>query len=222
VESNFGNVISVNVENLISDRQPVSIFNNELLLEDYQDDNIRIINLHNNSDKCLLFCSGNSLYFPNTDEEYINKIKIQDRYEWENIAKRKMIRKGVSKIIFIRDIYKQWYVTGINSKLNCIDKLVEYIKVETKNYRIISVGTSAGGYAAVLIGVLLNAYRIITISGQYNLWPFADKNPLLEKFTRDISRSKYYDLRELLKIIKRRFYIFFLQNANLILNNTNL
>jgi hypothetical protein len=172
---------------------------NSLLSEDYKDGNIRIVNLKNNTNKCLLFCSGNGLYVTNTDEEYINKIRIHDRYEWENIAGNKIIQRGVSKIIFIRDIYKQWYVTGINSKINCIDKLIEYLTGETKNYKTIVAGNSAGGYAAVLIGILLDAHRIISISGQYNLWPFVDNAPLLKKFKEESSRSKYYDLRELLK-----------------------
>jgi hypothetical protein len=182
---------------------------NKLLFENYKNGNIEVINLNNSSNKCLLLCSGNGLYFPNTDEEYINKIRKQNRYEWENIAKNKIIRKSFSKIIFIRDIYKQWYVTGINSKLNCVDKLVEYLKDETEGYKIIIAGSSAGGYTAVLLGVLLEAFRIITVSGQYNLWPFVDKNPLLEKYKNETTKSRYYDLRELLKFNKTPILYFF-------------
>ncbi|AEF85538.1 hypothetical protein TREPR_2379 [Treponema primitia ZAS-2] len=172
---------------------------NKLLAEDYQADNIKIINLNNHSYKCLLLCSGNGLYYPNTNEEYTNKIRKQDRYEWEHIAKNKLIRRNFSKIIFIRDIYKQWYVTGINSKLNCIDKVVEYLKKETENFKVIVAGSSAGGYAAVLIGILLNAYRIINVSGQYNLWPIVNIYPLLDKYKNKAFKSKYYNLREILK-----------------------
>jgi hypothetical protein len=176
---------------------------------DYKEGNIKIINFNNRSDKCLLFCSGNGLYYPNTDEEYIKKIRKQNRYEWEHIASNKKIQNAVKKIIFIRDIYKQWYVTGINKDLNCIDKLVEYIKNETKSLKIITVGNSAGGYTAVLLGVLLNAVRIITISGQYCLWPFVDTNPLLKQYKNDVNRSKYYDLRNLLTDNKSQIiYIF--------------
>ncbi|MDR0563273.1 MAG: hypothetical protein LBG73_11385 [Spirochaetaceae bacterium] len=180
--------------------QPFSLtFDNTLLSEDYQKGNIKIIDTHAKSDKCLIFCSGNGLYFPNTKEEYTEKIRKNDRYEWEHIAHSKNIEKNFSKLIFIRDIYKQWYVSGINKELHCIDALVEYIKTETKKYKIITVGSSAGGYTAVLLGILLNAYRIVTVSGQYYLWSFVDRNPLLRKYKDDIHKSKYYDLRNILK-----------------------
>jgi hypothetical protein len=182
---------------------------NLYLAEDYNKDNIRIINLTNKSNRCLLFCSGNGLYFPNTVDEYKKRIRIDDRYEWENIAKNRRLKKNISKIIFIRDIYKQWYVTGINNTVNNIDKLIEYLRSETNNYKIITVGNSAGGYIAVLLGIILNAYRIVTISGQYYLWSFVDKNPLLNHYKNDASRSRYYDLRDfLIKNKTQILYIF--------------
>jgi hypothetical protein len=179
-------------------QQPTFTFDNPYLLNDYIDGNIKIINLKNKSNKCLLFCSGNGLYFPNTVEEYTKKIRIENRYEWENIAKNKIIQNNVSKIIFIRDIFKQWYVTGINSKINNIEKLAEYLKNEANGFEITIAGNSAGGYIAVLLGILINANIIITVCGQYNLWDFVDKNPLLRKYKDEIHYSKYYDLKNLI------------------------
>jgi hypothetical protein len=177
---------------------------NDFLNEDYKKSNIKIkTNNKAKSNICLIFCSGNGLYFPNTEKEYINKIRKNDRYEWENIAKNRMLQKYVAKMIFIRDIYKQWYVTGINFQLYNIDILVEYLRKETIGYQVVTVGNSAGGYMATLLGVLLNAFRIITISGQYNLWGFINnknnKNLFLEKYKECEIQSKYYDLRMLLK-----------------------
>jgi hypothetical protein len=168
-------------------------------LEDYAIGNLKILNLHNKSNKCLLFCSGNGLYFPNTIEEYVKKIRIENRYEWENIARNKIIQKNVAKIIFIRDIFKQWYVTGINKDINNIDKLAEYLKNETNEYEVTIVGNSAGGYIAVLIGILIKANIILTVCGQYNLYDFVDKEPLLNKYKNNLQCSKYYDLRKLIK-----------------------
>jgi hypothetical protein len=185
------------VEEFISNSNP-------FLLEDYADGNIKVIDLQNKSNKCLLVCSGNGLYFPNTFEEYTKKIRIDDRYEWENITKNKVIQSNFSKIIFIRDIYKQWYVTGINSKINNIEKLAEHLKNETHGYETTITGVSAGGYIAVLIGILIKANTIITICGQYNLWGgdgrenFVDTNPLLKKYKSEPEYSKYYDITKLM------------------------
>jgi hypothetical protein len=174
-------------------------FDNPYLSKDYIDGNIKIIDLQNKSNTCLLFCSGNGLYFPNTFEEYTQRIRIEDRYEWENIAKNKLIQKNISKIIFIRDIFKQWYVAGINSKINNIGKMAEYLKHETQGYEITVAGNSAGGYIAVLIGALIKADIILSVCGQYNLWNFVDKNPLLKKYENELPHSKYYDLRNLIE-----------------------
>jgi hypothetical protein len=174
-------------------------FDNPYLSNDYIDGNIKIINLQNKSNRCLLFCSGNGLYYPNTLEEYINKIRIENKYEWDNTAKNKIIQKTVSKIIFIRDIFKQWYVTGINSKINNIEKLSEYLRQETRGYEVTIIGNSAGGYIGVLIGLLIKAKIIITVSGQFNLWDFVDKNPLLKKYKNELQHSKYYNIMKLME-----------------------
>jgi hypothetical protein len=173
--------------------------NSLFLQEDYTNENIKVIDLQNKSNKCLLVCSGNGLYFPNTFEEYAQKIRVKDRYEWENITKNKIIRSHFSKIIFIRDIYKQWYVTGINSKINNIEKLAEHLKNETHGYQTSITGVSAGGYIAVLIGILIEADTIITVCGQYNLWDFVDTNPLLKKYKNQPEYSKYYNIINLIK-----------------------
>jgi hypothetical protein len=174
-------------------------FDNPYISEDYADGNIKIIDLQNKSNKCLVFCSGNGLYFPNIVEEYTHKIRMRNRYEWENIAKNKIIQNNVSKIIFIRDIFKQWYVTGINDKINSIEKLAKYLEDETNGYEITIIGNSAGGYIAVLLGALIRADIIITVCGQYNLWDLVDKNPLLKQHKDEMQYSKYYDIRNFIK-----------------------
>ena len=62
---------------------------------------------------------------------------------------------------FVRDVYKQWYLKGVNAEIDSIEKLYEFLKAETEGYQIVTVGSSAGGYAAVLFGYLLNATKVL-------------------------------------------------------------
>jgi hypothetical protein len=113
--------------------------------------------------KCIVLFSGNGLYFPNTEDE-LSKIIKCDRYEWE-----KLYPKNYEKIIFIRDVYKQWYIEGISTELDTVDKVKILIDEEIAGYKTTFVGSSAGGYAAVLFGNLCHADLIISLSGQFDL-----------------------------------------------------
>ena len=54
--------------------------------------------------------------------------------------------------------------------MNTIPLLLEWLKKETRGYEVYTVGSSAGGYAAVLFGYSLNAERIISFNGQFILY----------------------------------------------------
>lgn len=82
--------------------------------------------------------------------------------------------KRASKHIFVRDIQQKWYHNGINESLDSIDKVLEFLKEETKGTKIITLGSSAGGYAATLFGILLNAECIFSFSGAYSLLKYRD------------------------------------------------
>jgi hypothetical protein len=126
-------------------------------------ENYKIIETTIKNGKCIVFFSGNGLYFPNTYAE-LQKTISSDRYEWE-----KLYSKHYEKIIFIRDVYKQWYVEGISDVINSIDKLNLFLDKEIEGFSSTFIGSSAGGYAAVLLGDLCNADLIISLSGQFDL-----------------------------------------------------
>lgn len=107
---------------------------------------------------------------------------------------------NAEKEIFVRDIYKSWYVTGINSSINSVDKLVDFLKEITFGYKVILIGSSAGGYLAALLGSLMKAEYVIAFSAQFELrnqWAEA-VNPFLKKYDSDYTKSKYYDLSKTL------------------------
>ena len=181
---------------------------NQIVEETYRKDNYKIINTKAKNNRIVVFCSGNGLYYPNTEEEFIKVVVEQDRYEWMNLASNPLIRKHYSKIIFIRDIYKQWYVIGINRQIDSIDKLAKFLEKECGECEVTICGNSAGGYVAVLLGTMIKADKIIDISGQYNLNMETDAGPLIDKYRID-DRTKYYDLNEIINGNMKNIYYFY-------------
>ena len=133
-----------------------------------------------NGNICILFISSNSIYFPNTEEAVESTIQGKDRYEWTNLAQMEPINTEVARAIFIRDIYKQWYISGINERIDGIEKLVDYLKDLTTGYRLIIVGNSSGGYLAALLSQKLEAEKAFSISGQWDISDQAPKAPFIK------------------------------------------
>lgn len=79
----------------------------------------------------------------------------------------KMRIKKASKHILVRDVSEKWYSNGISDELDSIEKVAEFLKEQTKDSKIITIGVSAGGYAACLFGSLLSAKYAIAISAQF-------------------------------------------------------
>ena len=100
---------------------------NELLRKCFEGDNFYEENLGHGR-KCFVFFSGNGIFFPNDYETAENTLVKNNRYEWQNIAQNDLIRLQAGKIIFLRDVYKQWYITGINSRIDSIAKLFYFLQ----------------------------------------------------------------------------------------------
>ena len=183
---------------------------NEIIRQAYKALNYRIVETSARTNNAIVFFSGNGLYFPNTKEVFENVILNSDRYEWENIAKNKKMRKYYKLIIFVRDIYKQWYIDGINTEINTRDKVIEFLCKETKGYKVSVCGNSAGGYMAVLCGVKMNAEKIFSFSGQFDIMDkISNENPLIFQHKDD---GKYFSLISLIsgsKFPDERIFYFF-------------
>lgn len=163
------------------------------VLNEYEVGNIRIVDTPKCESKyCYVFCSSNDIWYPNTFKAYEENIIKRDKYEWSNFSPFK-----ARKIIYIRDIYKSWYVIGINKDINSISKLVEYIKGKSKGLTLVCIGSSSGGYLAILLGCLLNADYVLCFSAQMELnnkWAI-ERNRLLQHYQSDFSIRQYYDLK---------------------------
>ncbi|MBO9584151.1 MAG: hypothetical protein J7574_08330 [Flavobacterium sp.] len=172
------------------------------IIEAFATDNysIEFNTLDNAEDNlCIIYFSSNDIYYPNTKAAFDNSIIKKDRYEWKR-NKFPLAKKH----IFLRDIRKQWYIGGINSRLDNPHKLLDFLKLETKGYKIYTVGSSAGGYAAILFGTLLKADRVYAFNSQLNLHTIMKNstaliNPILFKMADDIDRNVFFDLSNIIR-----------------------
>lgn len=153
-----------------------------------------IIEYDDQGDKnwCAIYFCSNGIYYPNTEEIFRKQIIEKNFFEWYHSRINR-----ASKHIFIRDVFKQWYLTGINTKINTPQKLTEFLRKETEGYNIITIGSSAGGYAAILHGSLLNAKYVLAFNPQFEIKSLLDtgsemENPIV--FRKQKTENKYYDI----------------------------
>lgn len=113
---------------------------------------------------CAIYFCSNDIWYPHTEEIFRKRIVEKNFFEWY----RCRIRKAY-KHIFVRDVFKQWYLSGINAEVCSHDKMAEWLKAETQGYKVITVGSSAGGYAAALFAQRLDADYALCFNAQFSL-----------------------------------------------------
>lgn len=140
----------------IHSREVLSVYNNDrnILIEDGECPDGPVI----------IYFTSHDLYYPNNSVSFHKSVIIGNRYEWRNLK-----IPGASKHIFVRDVFKQWYLRGINAHTNTLDKLCELLKGYIDKSEVITIGSSAGGSMAVYFGALLNAKKTIAFSPQIDL-----------------------------------------------------
>ena len=71
------------------------------------------------------------------------------------------------KVLFLRDVNNEWYLNGLKGLSDNIDKTIEFLKkkiIESECENIVMIGSSAGGFGAILYGTLLNVNKIIVFN----------------------------------------------------------
>lgn len=163
----------------------------DLIQEQLKKDNFLIVK--NLQDKnysgekyAVIYCSSNGVYKNDTIADFTKSILQIDNYEWF------MTRiPYAEKHIFIRDISKRFYQFGINNNgLNSIEKIAEMLKEETKGYKIITIGSSAGGTAAIVLGKMLNADFTIAFSPMLKTYKEDIPKEIIEE---KIKNKEYFD-----------------------------
>lgn len=129
-------------------------------------------------------------------------------FEWVNFFSDRPV-----KVVCVRDRHKAYYMGNLYNEngevvSNGIDSHVQLFKdiiKESKCERVIFTGSSLGGYASVLFGVLLNADYILPYSSQTFIreHPKYGKNerPHLAEWARrrasEEDKKRYFDLTDL-------------------------
>ena len=75
---------------------------------------------------CAVYFCSNDLYYPNVEDIFRKRIVEKNFFEWYNLR----IEKAY-KHIFVRDVFKQWYLSGINQSIDSPERLIEFLKNET-------------------------------------------------------------------------------------------
>lgn len=166
----------------------------KLLYKYYDEDNFEVVDFEDNKKNklCYIFFSSNGLYKDRNDIEIIKKMHETDRYEWKFISADKEIKQKASRIIYLRDIFKIFYIRGISKKINTIPKICELLTKLTNDMDVILAGSSAGAYMSLLFGNLLpNTKRIIALGGVVDLESFRTFSSYLDD---NLDKCKYVNI----------------------------
>lgn len=157
-------------------------------------------------DTCALYFSSHNIYYPNEEVVFTRDVVARNRFEWYGTR-----LPNIHKHVFLRDIKKQWYLTGINATVDSPGALEDFLRRETKGFRVTAIGSSAGGYAAVVYGQLLRAGRIYSFNGQFEFHSLLRKSseavdPLVFRNTGNKVLEPYYDARNFLTDPDKVYY----------------
>lgn len=178
----------------------------------HEDKNYRIWDLDNGIKRCLILFSSNGIYAPNTEEAFVEKIINNDRYEFQNIAKDMMFKKRFGRIIFVRDLWRAWYVRGINDNADSIEKTIHLLYPYVRDYELYTAGISSGGYMVVIAGIKLNAKAVYNFSGQFRIEKERRKG-IIGEYEEDNEKNVYFDLVPLIEQATIPIFYFFPGNS---------
>lgn len=174
----------------------------------YLEEKNYLIEIDEKGDKewCAVYFCSNDIYYPNTEEIFRKRIVEKNFFEWYHSRITK-----ASKHIFIRDIFKQWYLAGINININTPEKLIDFLKRETEGYKVVTIGSSAGGYAAILYGSFINTQYTLAFNPQFEIQSLLKRsteaiNPLL--FRIKDRRKQYFDITKFISKEAKIFYFY--------------
>lgn len=157
---------------------------------------------------CAIYFSSNNIYYPNDKTTFDRAIAQKNRFEWYGTRV-----PYCSKHIFVRDIHKQWFLTGISRAADSPEKLLALLSRETAGYKIVTLGSSAGGFAAVLYGSLLKADTILSFNGQFEVNSLLKSSseavdPILFRYTATGFRKHYFDVKPFITDPSSVFYLY--------------
>jgi pimeloyl-ACP methyl ester carboxylesterase len=140
----------------------------------------------------------------------------------------KLLSLFAVKKIFVRDLEQAWYHNGLKGVGNDIDAIATYLQAQITQHkvrRVIMIGNSAGGYAALLFGLLVEVDEVHAFSPQTFInWPqrlwhldFRWRQQIRKLYQSSHLDERYLDLKPLFQSrpSKTKFHIYFCERDRL-------
>ena len=113
---------------------------NQEIFEAYSNlQNYKVLNFDRQGEYCYIFFTSHGLFFPTTISEFKKEVVEKDKFEWMNIGSEQKLQEKAAKQIFVRDIYKNFCIEGINAEFNSHYKVAEKLKMLTQGYKVVTV-----------------------------------------------------------------------------------
>jgi len=152
------------------------------------------------SENKVLWSDSDDYYYEDNDSDillisFASNGRGEDSIPSFNFYQLLKNNKSFDKL-FLRDIDRNYYLTGLKNSSKNLKETIDLIKklISVKKYRkIVSIGSSAGGYAAILFGQLLNFSKVIAFNPQTVL--SEEKESIIEDYYYTVDRCK--ELRNL-------------------------
>ena len=129
----------------------------------------------NNENTLLIIFGGNGR----------NKNKAQS-FDFLNFLKE---NNSFDKL-FLRDIKRNYYLNGLKNSTNNLKQTIDLLKKLTshKEYKkVVAIGSSAGGFAAILFGTILKLQKVIAFNPQTIISESNDLNIIPHLFSKEMS-----------------------------------
>ena len=122
-------------------------------IEEQEATNISYVKIGNNSKNLIVSFAGNA------HEGFARKTSLMElKY-----------KRNDFDVLYLRN-FNRWYIGGLNGIGKNINHTIAFLKKEFAKYdKVYCIGGSAGGYASLLFGSILNVNEVITINAQTDL-----------------------------------------------------
>lgn len=204
---------------MIGEQNEMRVFNNaetnDMLNKCYaSSDNFK--ERRNGSRVLYIFFSSQGLWNRSDPATFENRVNRDDHYDFYNVTQTEFFARKKYDQLFVRDIYLSWYAYGISEKVPTQAALTDFLSEKASAYdEVVTVGSSAGGYAAILFGAKIGADRIFVFGPQNDLaghLEFYKNSDMYSYF--DVNSGRVVpDLTEIISSYKGKLYYFYADKA---------
>lgn len=146
---------------------------------------------------------------------------LGDQFQFRN-----MLATLDVNVIYLRDLKHNWYLNGVPGVGNTVEEITTFLLGKKSQYsfrKIITIGASAGGFAALLFGSRIGADVIMAFSPQTFMdwfhrlfyWDRRWEDRRREIYAGDAGNRAYLDLKPVLEKFEGKVQLFYDKNHRL-------